>query len=146
MRKFYENEVIPMEKTKLGLSTGIVAAVAFLMFLFGGYTTGLLVLGYVLICEEDRWLKATALKALLLAVAFSVVNFVIGLLPELISILSSLLEIFGGHLYISFISNVANFFGNVVSLLRWVAFAGLAVLALKNKSVPVKFVDNLFAE
>lgn len=135
-----------MQKTKLGLSTGIVAALTFLLFLFGGYTTGLLAVGYILICEQDSWLKSSAVKALLLAIVFSVLNFVVYLLPDLIGILSSLLEIFGSHLYISFISNVANFFSNVLSLVRWVAFAGLAVLALKNKSVAIKPIDKLFAE
>ena len=135
-----------MQKTKLGLTTGIVAALAFLMFLFGGYTTGLLAVGYILICEQNSWLKASAVKALLLAIVFSVLNFIVYLLPDLISILSSLLEIFGSHLYISFISNVANFFSEVLSLVRWVVFAGFAALALKNKSVPLKSIDTLFAE
>ena len=50
-------------KTKLGISVGILAAATYLAALIG-ITPLLLVAGYILIVEENDFLKKTAVKAL----------------------------------------------------------------------------------
>ena len=48
-------------KSKLGVSVALLGALPFILSLFGGYTPMLLVVGYIFICEEDSWLKKTAI-------------------------------------------------------------------------------------
>ena len=66
-----------MEKSKLGLPVGLFGALIFAMAYFGGYTVLFLLVGYVLIREEDAWLRRTAVKAVLVSVAFSVINLLL---------------------------------------------------------------------
>ena len=134
-----------MEKTKLGLSVTIMGALVYLVALFGGYTPLLLIAGYILIAEESIRLKKSAVTAILLAIAFSVLSFVIGLIPETLSILISFLEIFGVHdLYIPFINNVTNFLYATLSVLKEVAFVFMAGMALLGKLFAPPFVAKFF--
>ena len=89
-----------MEKTKLGVSVGLVGAAAFFCALFGGYTPTLLVAGYVLLFEENVWLKKTCVKAVALMMSISVLVTGIGLIPDLFGWLSDFLGLI--HLNISF--------------------------------------------
>ena len=133
-----------MEKTKIGLKSGIVAALAYLLFLFGGYTVGLLFVGYVVLCEKDVWLRKTAVTALLVALCFSALSLLVGLLPDVLNLLYSLLRIFSVHIYLDIVDSIFSFFGNIISLLRTVVFVLLAVLALQKKTVEIKALDKLF--
>jgi uncharacterized membrane protein len=133
-----------MEKTKLGLSTGAVAALAYLMYLFGGYTVGLLFLGYVVLCEKDTWLRKTAVTALLVAACFSCLSVLIGLLPDIVNLVGSLLRVFKVYLYLEELDSLYSFFSNIISLARIIVFALLAVLAFQKKTVQIKALDKLF--
>ena len=133
-----------MEKTKLGLSVSLVGAIIFLAALYGGYTPLLLVAGYVLIVEESTQLKKTAVTACLLAIAFSLLSFLIGLIPELLSVLISLLQIFGVYdLHFSFINNVTNFLYTALSVIKEVTFVFLAGLAALGKPFIPAFVSKI---
>ena len=92
-----------MEKTKLGVSAGFLCAAAYLLFLFGGYTPALLLVGYILICENDETLRISALTATILALAFSLLNLLIGLLPDILNIFESMLDIFNVYLNLNLI-------------------------------------------
>lgn len=134
-----------MEKTKLGLSVAIMGAIVYLTALFGGFTPLLLVAGYILIVEDNADLKKTAVTALMILLAFSAVNFVIGLLPDVQTILLSLLNIFGiNDIYLPFINNIANFLYSVVGLLRELVFIFLAGLSFLKKPLKLPFIDKLF--
>lgn len=133
-----------MEKTKIGLPVNVVAAMVYLLFLFSGYTVGLLFLGYVVLCENDAWLRKTSVKALLVALSFSALSLVIGLLPDVVGLISSLLRIFTVYFYPEVVDSIFSFFGNIVSLLRTVVFVLLAVMAFKKKTVEIKALDKLF--
>ena len=141
--QYIMKEVIIMEKTKLGLSAGILGAVAYLMFLFGGYVPGLLLVGYILLRESDCNLKTSAITALFATLLFSVANVVVGLLPDVINIFESLLSIFGAYIGIDFVSRIANFLYNVLSLLKTVVFVFLAGMSLLNKPVQLPIVKKL---
>lgn len=132
-----------MQKTKLGLAPGVLGALAFIACLFGGYTVALLVVGYILVCETDGWVRRTGVKALVLMVLFSLLNFVLGLIPDLFGILNSFLGIFDVYFYPSFISSFFNFLSNIVSLFKSVIFLVFAAMALKQKTIVIGPLDNM---
>ena len=46
-----------MEKSKLGIPVTLLAAAAALLGLYGGYVAVIVLVGYVLLVEENEWLK-----------------------------------------------------------------------------------------
>lgn len=129
-----------MIKTKLGIPVSLMAAILYLVGLFGGHLALLLLVGYVLLKEEDRWLRCAALKSLVICLGYSVVVAVLGLLPDLLLVFQSLLDILNVYFSISVINNLYNFMLNVLSLTRTIILLLLVVLALiprANKADPL---------
>ena len=133
-----------MEKTKIGLPVNVVAAMAYLLFLFSGYTVALLFLGYVVLCETNAWLRKTSVMALLVAMCFSCLSVLIGLLPDIVNLVGSLLRVFKVYLYLEELDSLYSFFSNIINLARIIVFALLAVLAFQKKTVQIKALDKLF--
>ena len=132
-----------MEKTKLGLTIPVFGALTYLLFLFGGYTAGLLVVGYVLLCEENADLKKHAMTSLFVAVGISLLNLVIGLLPGMMDIFQTLISVFDGYLDGDIVDGIAAFLYAVLSFVKTVAFVGLTAMTLLGKPIKIGFVDKL---
>ena len=132
-----------MEKSKLGIPVKLFAAVAALIGLYGGYVASIVLVGYVLLAEENEWLKKFCLKVLALMLVFSAASTVIYLIPNLLDLLYSFLRIFRVYPDLSIIDNIFNLFGSILSLLKTVAFLALAVLGFLNKNLPVPGLDKL---
>lgn len=130
-------------KTKLGISVGLMGAALYLGSYYGGYVVMALMVGYVLLCEENEWLKAAAVKAALILLSFSLLNTLIDLIPTLVNLLDSLFRVFNGSLYVPFIDNVSNLFYNILTLLKKVLMIGLAALALINGDKKSDPLDKL---
>lgn len=130
-------------KTKLGISVTMLAAAAYLLGLFSGYLALVLVVGYVLICETDEWLKKSVVKALLVCLTFSLVSAVIGFIPNAISLVDGLVGIFGGSFGIRFLSAIVSFFNTVLNVFEKLLMLGLAAMALSNKTIKLPFIDDL---
>lgn len=73
-----------MQKTKIGVSVGLLGAAIYFMGLFSGYLTVVLLIGYVLLFEENEWLRKSAVKAVALMVVFSLAAAVMNLIPNVI--------------------------------------------------------------
>ena len=78
-----------MQKTKLGMSIGLLSAVIYFTALFGGYIPLFMIAGYVLIFEQNDWLKRVCFKAVILLIAFSMITAIVGILPNLMNSFSN---------------------------------------------------------
>ena len=132
-----------MQKTKLGISVGLLAAIVYFLGLFSGYVATIVLVGYILIVEDNAWLKNTSVKAVVLMLGFSLVYSVLGLIPGLISFINSLVNIFGGSFYISFVTNVINMLENGIGLVQKIVFLGLGVMALNESTIKIPGLDAL---
>lgn len=132
-----------MQKTKLGISVGLLGAGLYFMGLFSGYMVTVLLAGYVLLCEENEWLKKAAVKAISVMVLFSFVSAIINLLPNAMSIIDSLVSMFGGSFYIGFISNLVNAVVTALNVIEKLLLLGLGVKALNQGTIAVPVVDGL---
>lgn len=130
-------------KTKLGISVAMMAAAAYLIGFFSGNVALLLIVGYVLLCETDEWLKKSVVKALVIGLAFSLVSAVIGFIPNAISIVDDLLNIFGGSFSIGFISRIISFINTVLTVFEKLLMLALALLAFDNKTIKLPLIDDL---
>ena len=130
-------------KTKLGISVTMLAAATYLLGLFNGNLALLLVAGYVLICETDEWLKKSVVKALVISLAFSVISAVIGFVPNAISLVDDLFNIFGGSFGISFITRIIAFINNVLGVFEKLLMLALAAMAASNKTIKLPLIDDI---
>ena len=53
-----------MQKAKLGISVGLLGAAIYFTSLFSGYLVPVILTGYVLLFEENDWLRKNAVKAM----------------------------------------------------------------------------------
>ncbi|MCM1187824.1 MAG: hypothetical protein NC541_00830 [bacterium] len=132
-----------MQKTKLGVSVGVLGAAAFFLGLFSGSLAAVILTGYILLREENVWLRKSAVKAVALLIVFALFNTVLGLIPDVISFINSILSIFGGSFYISVVSNIIYMLRNGLELIRTVLFLLLGLKALNQGTVRVPVIDSL---
>lgn len=137
-----------MEKTKLGISVSLMAAAVYLLGLLSGYTVTILLVGYILLKEEDLWLKKQSVGALALMLVFSVISTLLGIIPDLFGMLNSVIGIFGGYLHLSIVDNLLNLAHYALGILKTVAFLLLAVAAAGKGKFEIpglnKLLDKLF--
>lgn len=132
-----------MQKTKLGISVGLLGAAIYFTSLFSGYLVPVILTGYVLLFEENDWLRKNAVKAVSLTVFFSFIVVVINLIPNAISFINYIAAMFGGNVYIAFISNLVNAVTSAIDIIEKVLFIGLGLKALNQGSISVPVVDKL---
>ncbi len=136
-----------MEKTRIGIPVALLAAMICLLGYYGGYVVAAVVVGYVLLKEESALLKRLAAKVLILLLAFSLINTVIGLLPDFLGWVQSLICIFDKHSYIewmhsNFVTRALTFLSYTFSLLKMVLFLLMGILGLLGKELKVPPLDN----
>ncbi|MFA9378004.1 MAG: hypothetical protein ACERKZ_14870 [Lachnotalea sp.] len=70
-----------MEKTKLGLSIGLVGAA---LYFFGCISVipAFLLAGYILLFEENAWLKKSAVKMIIIVVSFGLLLAGVGIIQN----------------------------------------------------------------
>lgn len=132
-----------MQKTKLGVSVGLLGAAVYFSAAFGGYVAMFLVAGYVLLFEENEWLKKAAVKAVALMIDVGVLNTAIGLIPDVLTWLSSFLSIFDTYISVGKVSSFFDSITGAISIIRTVFFLILGVKALNQGTINVPVVDNL---
>ncbi len=132
-----------MQKTKLGISVSLLGAAIYFTSLFSGYLVPVILTGYVLLFEENNWLRKNAVKAVSLMVFFSFIVVVINLIPNAISFIDYVASIFGGNVYIAFISSLVNAITSAIDIIEKVLFIGLGLKALNQGNISLPVVDKL---
>ena len=132
-----------MQKTRLGISVPLMGLIVCLCGMFAGYTVAILVAGYILLAEENIWLRKTAAKVIALMLAFSVLSAIVGLIPDVWGVIENFIGIFKEYFYVSIINRIFNFLSSVVSLARFFVFALLSYKALTQGTIKVPVVDTI---
>lgn len=130
-------------KTKLGISTGAMAALAYLASLFAGYTPLVIIAGYVLIAENDEWLRRMAVKAVTFTVAVSLLSFAVSLIPSAFSVINDFLAFGDEYFYPEVISDIVSLLQTVISVAENVILAILGIKAFKNSTLYIPVVDSI---
>ena len=137
-----------MEKTKLGVSASLMAAVVCLLCYYGGYVVTALVVGYVLLVEESAYLKRFVLKVLALLLAFSLLSTVFNLLPSILSLIRSLIYIFdkyayGEDVFGDWIYRTSDFWSSVISMAKMILFLLMGIMSFLGKELTIPGFDKL---
>lgn len=132
-----------MRSYRLGISVGLLGAAIYFLGLFSGYIIMVILAGYVLLFEENVWLKKSAVKAVTLMILFSLLSVMINLIPNSISFFDDFVGIFGGKIQIHAVSKLADALSDVLDLVKKLLFIGLGFSALNQGTVRVPIVDRL---
>ena len=137
-------------KAKIGLHIGFFACLIFLAAQFGGLVPATLLVGYVLICEDNDFLRMSAVKAFLIVLVANVLIWLIGVIPDILfELFDRISRIFGadtpfGNLKaISKIEQIFNFFSWIVTTCKAILLVLLAVLAVRIKTIQLPLIDGL---
>lgn len=133
-----------MQKTKLGISVGLLGAIIYFASAFGGgYIAALLLCGYVLLVEDNPWLRKTSVKAVLLLVLFSLISAVLNLIPEAWGTVTNLLMIFEKYPSSNFITGINAAINSVITIVQSILFVILGLKAFNQGTIRLSVIDKL---
>ena len=134
-----------MNKSKLGISVGLLGAIFLLAGFFSGYIVAFLIAGYILIAEENAWLKRTAIKGIVLMLAFSVLSGLINLIPNALGLIQDAANIFDNYFDIPVVYEVISFLNSALSIAEKVLFLILGFKALKQETLVIPPLDKFIS-
>lgn len=134
-----------MEKTKLGISVGLLGALVFV----SGYTSLTvlaLVGGYVLLKEENSTLKKYVVYAAALLIAFLAASMCISAIETVFDFLnfnSWMTSVDGLSTVYRVIMALFETLTDILSIAKILVFGFLALMALAGKEIKIAFLDKL---
>ncbi len=132
-----------MNKTKLGISAGLMAAILWLLGLYGGYVIVGVAVGYILLAEDNSWLKKQALRTVGLMLLFSLLSTVLNLVPNILSLVYEVANLFNKYPNFSKVHQVFSVLSSVLSVVKTWLFVLLGVMILFGKNFKVPVLDSL---
>ena len=130
-------------KAKLGVSVGLLGAGIYLAAIFGGLTPVILMAGYVLLFEENEWLKKSAVQAIAIVLTFAFLVTLINLIPDLLRWIATLVSVFKGTFNYNVVSSIISVITQAIEIIRTCLFLLLGAKALTQGTVAVPVVDKL---
>ncbi len=132
-----------MQKAKLGVSVGLVGAALYFFGLFSGYLAMALLAGYILLVEEDAWLRKQAVRSVALLVCFSLLGTVIGLIPDFLEVIRDVVVLFEGEFSYGVVNKIVNLLRDILNFAEIIVFLLLGFKALGQTSIKLPVVDDL---
>lgn len=132
-----------MQKTKLGISVGLLGAAIYFMGLFSGFFITVILAGYVLLVEDNMWLRKNAVKAVVLLTFLTLFTTGINLIPNLIGFINNLAAVFGGKFEIAVLSHIVIVIDSGIDIVEKVLFILLGTKALNQGTIEIPVVDKL---
>jgi len=131
-----------MKMTRLGISDCLLAAAIFFLAILSLWVPVVLLTGYVLLFESNRWLRTSAVKALAVLILFSLVTTAIGFIPAGFAMMGGFIlgAIFG------IFTGIFSFIVAVFRILQMVLLLLLGVKALKRETIGLGPIDDLIAK
>lgn len=130
-------------KSNLGISVGFLAALVFISGLLNYYLAVMLLVAYILIKEDNAWLRKTAVQGLVVLLAFNVIPVFIDILPKIVNIFADFFSIFEVDIrpyrLITFFSVIKS----IISLIEIPVYLGLAFFAFKEKDIKIPVPGNM---
>ena len=134
-----------MEKTKLGISVGLLGALVFFAG-YSGLTVIALVGGYVLLKEENSTLKKYVVYAAALLIAFLAASMCISAIETVFDFLnfnSWMTSVDGLSTVYRVIMALFETLTDILYIAEILVFGFLALMALVGKEIKIAFLDKL---
>lgn len=135
-----------MPRTKLGVTAPLLAAACYFITFFGDYIPALVLAGYVLLFEQDLFLKRSAVKALTFKISVTLLLTLIGFLPDLLNWINGWVLLGDSSIDLYKFNQVINCITSTIRIIRDVFFVIMGINAFKGKEIKIPFVDPLLAK
>lgn len=129
-----------MEKTKLGISVGLLGAILYILGLIN-FLGLIVVAGYILLCESNVWLRKAAVKAVVIYVVFYLVSILLGMIGDIFGFFNVFLGWFTAF-RLDFPLNIDSLINYIVSFVRSALYLILAFTALHQGTVSMGKLDE----
>lgn len=131
-----------MQKTRLGISVGLMGA---LIYFFGliSITPMVLLAGYVLICEENEWLKNSTVKALLLVVSYYLLTAILGLGDNIFGVINQIFSLVHLNLRLDYPLSIDSLITTIAVFTKNAALLLLGFKALSQGSMNIPVIDKM---
>ena len=138
-----------MVRTKLGISNCLEAGVFYLLMTVSiFYSSAVFALpalvlgGFILYKEDDIWLKASAVKGILLAAFVGLISVCFGFTDNFLEFINFFLRI-AKEMPISDGYQITGWFMNMVFVLEKILFILLTFMAFAGKTVKIPVIDGI---
>lgn len=131
-----------MQKTKLGITVGAFGAITYFAGFFSGYLVAIVMAGYVLLFEENAWLKRSVVKAIVVMAFFSVLVALINFIPDVIGFIENIALVFNRHFAIVKVNQIITVLISGINIVEKVLFLGLGTRALSQGTIVIPFIDT----
>ncbi len=130
-----------MDKTKFGISVAVVGAALYFLGMYS-FTPAFLLAAYVILMEENEWLKRTAVKMIVVLLAFAVCGYFLDMIDYLFSILNVMVGWVGGN-RVSVPMNLTNLLNYVLYTLKLLIMIVLGIKALNKETMVLGPIDSM---
>ena len=134
-----------IEKTKLGISVSLFGAVLYFLGLFSILPV-ILFAGYALLCEQNAWLRKTAVKAVGIVIFFTVLSAILGLVSDAQNVLQNIIAIFSLSINLNVLHQIMSICQTVLSFMQSLLLIMLGFRALIRVDINFGFVDNVISK
>lgn len=131
-----------MEKTKLGISVGLLGAALYFSGLIN-FLVLIMLAGYVLIFENNAWLRKSAVKAAAIVIAFSIVSILIGISNNIFDILNIFLSWFRISFRLSWPLSIDSIVLKALDIIQKLVLFVLGLKAFSQGSMELGPIDNI---
>ena len=142
VRSLSKEQVRQRQKVSVLSVLGVGAAIY--LTALSGSLLGLLVLaGYVLLVEDNQWLRLSAVKAVAVYLFFTFVIQAVGYVPDVLGIISDAGNLFSAYISVPVLNDIVTLVKDLIYLAEKIFLMVLGVKALNQGTVAVPFVDKL---
>jgi hypothetical protein len=131
-----------MNKTKLGVSEGLLAAACFASALVSPIITAVLA-AYVLLKEEDEWLRKSVVKAVAIVCVFALCTSAVAAVTNVFGVLDSVAGWVLRSANIHVPLNLDRIISNLLSIYKTLLLLACSFQALNKGTVRIGFIDKL---
>jgi len=132
-----------MQKTRLGISVGLLGAGVCFLGLVGGYLVTAILAGYILLFEENEWLKKNSVKVISFMILVSFANVVLNLIPNIINVINNFVGIFGGNFSLVILIQIVATLTSMLDVVEKLVLISLGIKAVNQGTVAIPIVDSL---
>ena len=134
-----------MGKTKIGIKASLFGAGIYFLAIMGLFPL-VLAVGYVLVIEQNDWLKRVALRAIGIVIIFGILSALVGILSNSSALLNDIVNLFDGSINLIQLNRVISLINRTLSIVQTILLLIFGFATLKGKDKPFNPIDKLVSE
>lgn len=134
-----------MQKTKLGISIGLTGAA---MYFLGAISIipAFLLAAYVLLMEDNDWLKKSAVKMMAIVIVFGALSVGVDLVQDVFGVLRGIVGIFADYANVRVPLNLDTIAEYIIAFCKSLLLILMGFKALTMGTMKVGFLDKIISK